>query len=67
VIDTKAITNRLRLALVRAGAAAFKDVKAKPPEPHTGQVADSESLAEGRCGPLFQPRRVRPPNSTDLS
>jgi hypothetical protein len=65
MIDTKAITNRLRLALVRA--TAFKDAKAKPPEAQTGQVADSESLADGRSGPLFKPRHMRTPNGTDLS
>lgn len=64
MIDTKAITNRLKLALIRA--AALKDAKAKPAQPQDGPVADSESLAEGRSEPLFQPRRMRPPKSTDL-
>lgn len=68
MIDTKSITQRLRLALLRAGGAALDDGhKAEPPQPQTGPVADSDSLAEGRSQPIFHPRRVRTPTGTDLS
>jgi hypothetical protein len=69
MIDTKAITQRLRLALIRAGDAMLGDAPESQRDDDTqpGKLADSDGIVEGRSQPTFQPRRVRTPNGSDWS
>lgn len=64
MIDAKAITQRIRLVLQRAGGAMQRKSDG---DTASGRIADSESASDGRSQPLFRPRHVRTPSGKDWS
>jgi hypothetical protein len=69
MIDTKAITQRLRLALLRAGDVMLGDApeRESPGEARPDNLGDADSPVEGQSQPEFRPRRVRTPSGSDWS